>query len=541
MDLIREKYASEENILSYDVRHLKLENLDIQSIAAYTFSSFTRLSYLNLDRNKIESLPNNAFGGLRLLRELSMSINCIRELETNCFLGLTSSLKKLFLKNNRLTLDSLSSLRCLNNLLELDLSYNKIESLCTDTFSQLTQLTWLNLANNKLTMLDDQQQPANYFDGLSNLKDLNLSGNQIYTFDSACIADCARNHLSRLNLSHNKMTRFYFLISLTRLTELDLSFNEIDKNSLHVCKFASLTNLSKLNLQNNKISTITPNILNIPQLKELDLSNNRIKMINLEGLANLKVLNLSNNSLKSVSATTFSSLPLLTNLNLTDNPIREVHTDAFKAHKNLYMGPYTPKLMRLIILNLFLIAMELLLDFFAKICLFILSVLLIKSNLDIASVGIEPIGQGFNFGNFLFSLFFLGPIHVLFLFSLYLFIFIYYIKQLSKAINYYRKNLFFYDEKDFFENLLNDKNVFKSMVTKCFIDLLLFFPLEVAIFKSLICFNYVSNLMVSSRSYIVIGLAIFTLLSFFCCFLYLFIKKNGKKKEKMMDIFCYSY
>ena len=62
----------------------------------------------------------------------------------------------------------------LQTIQNLDLSYNDIKKLKAHDFWGMTSLRWLNLNNNKLESLPDR-----IFSGLSSLRELNLSNNKL--------------------------------------------------------------------------------------------------------------------------------------------------------------------------------------------------------------------------------------------------------------------------------------------------------------------------------------------------------------------------
>lgn len=99
---------------------------------------------------------------------------------------------------------------------------------------------------------------------LNEVTDLNLKGNK---FDS--FLDCSTNldHLKSLDLAENHLQRFFFL-----------------------CK--DEYNLESLNVSHNRLEYIDDNALNdrVPKLKILDLSSNKLTVINETMLEHMKVI-----------------------------------------------------------------------------------------------------------------------------------------------------------------------------------------------------------------------------------------------------------
>ena len=136
--------------------------------------------------------------------------------------------------------------------------------------------------------------------------------------------------LREVNLKSNNISFFEDLV-LSRLENLDLSFNNLNKNMLHENNRKNIININLpslkiLNLSNNKIEII--DILSqfkIESLKELYLNNNEIEnvdVLNKVSCGKLKKLNLSNNKINDISI--FSQLSFcnnIENLNLMNNEI----------------------------------------------------------------------------------------------------------------------------------------------------------------------------------------------------------------------------
>ncbi|KAK0078516.1 hypothetical protein PV325_002399 [Microctonus aethiopoides] len=123
---------------------------------------------------------------------------------------------------------------------------------------------------------------------LTQVTDLILTGNQ---FDS--FLDCSTNlgNLHSLDLAENHLQRFFFL-----------------------CK--DEYNLIYLNVSHNRLEYIDDNALNdrVPKLKILDLSSNKLTVINETMLEHMKVLEF---------------------LSVANNPIIDIHEKAFMNQKNM--------------------------------------------------------------------------------------------------------------------------------------------------------------------------------------------------------------
>jgi internalin A len=108
------------------------------------------------------------------------------------------------------------------------------------------------------------------------------------------------------------------LMELTKLTELDLHWNQITD----ISPLMKLTNLTSLKLNGNKITDISP-LMQLTNLTELNLNNNQITDISaLKKLTNLVKLDLRGNQITDVSP--LMELSILTELWLCENRITDI-------------------------------------------------------------------------------------------------------------------------------------------------------------------------------------------------------------------------
>jgi hypothetical protein len=116
-------------------------------------------------------------------------------------------------------------------------------------------------------------------------------------------------NLRSLTLSHGATYSISAISSLTNLSHIDFSFNDLHSFDKAII---SLTNLRDLRLMNNRIGSIPWEILRLTNLEIIHLSNNDIKSIpiTMRSLTKLRILNLFNNKLESIP----KEIYLLTNL-----------------------------------------------------------------------------------------------------------------------------------------------------------------------------------------------------------------------------------
>ena len=149
---------------------LYCENRGLKEIPAIP----SRIRYLYLENNLIETIPEKPFENATQLRWINLNKNKI----TNYGIekGALSQLKKLlflFLEDNELE-EVPSPLP--RSLEQLQLARNKVSRIPQGTFSNLENLTLLDLQHNKL--LDNAFQ-RDTFKGLKNLMQLNMAKNAL--------------------------------------------------------------------------------------------------------------------------------------------------------------------------------------------------------------------------------------------------------------------------------------------------------------------------------------------------------------------------
>lgn len=271
-------------------QNLSLNLVDISK----TLAGLAKLNTLYIDQCGLASLPVE-IGSLTGLKVLSLRENVLTSLPAT-FTSL-KNLEELYLgsPNNAFRLNVLQNLPLgfggLSKLRKLDLSGNQLASLGGD-FSQLTALEWLDLSRNQLPGF-----PAS-LTSLTRLRFINLN----------------RNSISEIGTG------------LSRLTQLDSLFldgdffNKADKKIKtlpdDICQ---MKNLKKLTVKDNVIEKLPACIDGLTSLVSLDLRGNVITLLpaSFSKLPNLQILDLKSNDLQGLPAD-FSSLHL-TDLNVAMN------------------------------------------------------------------------------------------------------------------------------------------------------------------------------------------------------------------------------
>lgn len=248
------------------LQNLRLEHSTIE-LHENIFAGVYKLEYLHLDSCGISDIPENTFKNLRLT-ELSLKNNSLKTLKMNIFKGM-------------------------EDLEHLDLSKNKLTSLCNNLFDDLINLSTLKMDNNQLTTIQ-----ANIFKNLKQVTDLSLTGNKLKDLEGGCFNGLIS--LPNLDLSQNQLE---FLAKKTfrglssKLSKLNLTGNLL--KSLDNKVFENLSGLQNLDLSKNQLTTISS--MEVLQfLTVLNVTGNSFQEIDLDGLKRVTVLDLSSNLLRNI-------------------------------------------------------------------------------------------------------------------------------------------------------------------------------------------------------------------------------------------------
>ncbi|KAG5865876.1 hypothetical protein JTB14_011780 [Gonioctena quinquepunctata] len=186
--------------------------------------------------------------------------------------------------------------------------------------------------------------PGELICNLSNLTQLNLTGNKFQNVSVLCFSDCGNrqlagracvNGLEVLDLSSNDIISLsdYSFSALRSLEKLFLQNNAM--SSVGGRAFAGLTTLKTLNLSNNYLIVLPSDLFSSSrELRHLYLHNNSLSVLGpgiLKGLDQLQVLDLSHNELTSdcINRNTFSDLVRLVVLNLAHNLLSKIDSNVF--------------------------------------------------------------------------------------------------------------------------------------------------------------------------------------------------------------------
>lgn len=311
--------------IPYNSRYILLMNNRIKSIPLNLFSEYLFMEFLVLSNNNlVDSSIEGAFEGIQALKRLYLDQNLLQSVPTD----LPASLEELRLDGNKLkVMSEVAWFRC-PGLLILSLSNNSLESISSSfpvgVFSPLSSLHTLSLSHNHLTSVP-LQLPLS-------LQELYLRGNLIQRFQSGVFQGKAQ--LQVLDLSANRLTNKGLgkgaLINATHLESLNLEGNCLKQVPRHLPH-----SLKTLNLEGNSISSISKAVLHsLPHLEHLGLARNKISKVvpgAFQVLPLLHQLDLSHNVLRQVPR----QLPAwLVYIALNHNKIQMIPHDAFCSFKN---------------------------------------------------------------------------------------------------------------------------------------------------------------------------------------------------------------
>ncbi|XP_076345606.1 toll-like receptor 2 isoform X2 [Tachypleus tridentatus] len=290
---------------STQIKEFKLAQLS--KLASFPSDSLSPLSNtfvesLNLDGNHFLNIP--LFPNIPSLQTLSLMSCSVEDLGQS--LHTVPNLEVLILKRHKLASIGQNQLRPLTKLRKLDVSdyvgdwysYNRL-FLENNSFSTLKNLEYLNLASNPIKSSINRL----YFNGLENLKELDLSSSLITKIEDFAFESL--KSLERLLLNNNNII-------------------DLNNNTFH-----GLTNLTYLFIRSNNLilRSYSYPFHKMPSLEVLILSDNNIRLLDsatFSRSSNLELLFLSNNFVAPWNDSLFENNPKLRVLRFKKNNIRYV-------------------------------------------------------------------------------------------------------------------------------------------------------------------------------------------------------------------------
>lgn len=245
----------------------------------------------------------------------------------------------------------------LSNITSLTLHTNGIAQLPVDVFTDMPNLTLLDLKNNnvvlpktifrsvsKLEVLELGSNNLTYlepgvFHNLTHLRLLNLWGNALRNLSRAVFSDV--HNLESLDINSNKMTGIPpdLFVDLIKLRKINLYANEF--LSLPQNLFINNPELETVNLQDNRrtLKTLPPRLLaNLTKLKEVKLHSCNMSSLPedlLWGSKSINIITLNKNAFSTLPELLFKDSTELQTVDLSFNRITDLPDRMFYNTGNL--------------------------------------------------------------------------------------------------------------------------------------------------------------------------------------------------------------
>lgn len=269
-------------------RFAGLKTLTIQNATGLDLSvlpQLTTLQTLDLSGTTLPTSTLDAIGTLPELKKLVLQSCAVTAI--NPLVGL-SNLEYLDLTNNSVT--DLTAITALEHLKDLYLTNNPVKSITY--LNSCLELERLHIENCGVSRLSSLA-------GNTSLQELYASNNEIS--DISVLSDCVS--LSVLDISDNQVKDVSVIANLPELTYFLASHNQIE--SLPAFDTATCK-LVRINVNNNQLTDLSP----------------------LKGLPALNYIFADYNQISDISG--LEDCPLLTQLNLFDNPVNEEQVKALQ-------------------------------------------------------------------------------------------------------------------------------------------------------------------------------------------------------------------
>ena len=269
-------------------RFAGLKTLTIQNATGLDLSvlpQLTTLQTLDLSGTTLPTSTLDAIGTLPELKKLVLQSCAVTAI--NPLVGL-SNLEYLDLTNN--SVSDLTAITALEHLKDLYLTNNPVKSITY--LNSCLELERLHIENCGVSRLSSLA-------GNTSLQELYASNNEIS--DISVLSDCVS--LSVLDISDNQVKDVSVIANLPELTYFRASHNQIE--SLPAFDTATCK-LVRINVNNNQLTDLSP----------------------LKGLPALNYIFADYNQISDISG--LEDCPLLTQLNLFDNPVNEAQVKALQ-------------------------------------------------------------------------------------------------------------------------------------------------------------------------------------------------------------------
>ncbi|XP_037283965.2 protein toll [Rhipicephalus microplus] len=343
------------DVLSADISTLRglsldsliLDRVNLTVIPSRYFENLT-IKSLSVTNSPLQFTRNDSFEGAKILSTLHMGRNKLSAVPRG--LEALPALKVLLLRGNCIT--AIENFPPLENLTELDLSRNCIESLRTNDLEGLGGLKKVWLGNNRI-----QYMSYSFFKYAKNIMFVDLHNNYLKTIYSVFQG---RGHLMEIVLSNNNIIGIDRLCSgftpklkilrannngiswLSRVGPHNIAIEIIELRSCNISElrnetFSQLSELKMLDLSFNAIEYIPGNYFHKEsKLKYFFIASNKLRSIRdtFKVTRRMEKLNLSMNLIEDIGDA-FINMPALKILALRNNRIQFILDNTFKSNSNI--------------------------------------------------------------------------------------------------------------------------------------------------------------------------------------------------------------
>jgi Leucine-rich repeat (LRR) protein len=305
------RLVTEYSCFSEKLKELTLIDTDIKQIDSTLFKNFPRLETLNSFKNIIDIIQPGAFLNASSLLKMDISANSIPLLASNIFTGLTN-LRFLKLKAKQFEPSAFNGLARLTHL-DMSSSSGSFDTIPATLFDDLTDLLELDLTNCSIESIE-----PTVFNHLYALDKLNLCSNELEVFRTKCTPRV-------FDAKFNRLTTVVFEADdLTRLEEIDLSFNQLEMTCFD-CLFSGVgqVGVQILNLSWNSVGGLEAGAFKRMQaLQQLIFYGNNVSWITVgafDGLRELVELHVAVASTRILECDVFGELSQLQSLEVLKN------------------------------------------------------------------------------------------------------------------------------------------------------------------------------------------------------------------------------
>ena len=281
-------------------------------------SSFgINLEAISLSGNQLEGFPTSALRHTKQLAHLNLAFNLIKNVTSDTFFNWGDNLEVLILKGNQISILPDRLFRHAKRLRELSLSFNPLVSINEEALIDIAD----SLETLELNLCFEKSHfPIGLLKNLHQLQWLSLEHNRISTLPAAAV-----DHLHQLR---------YFSIEGNGIKELGSLFKGNRLRQLRDFR-ASYNNLEHLKPRTfHQLSEITTIIITHNRLQKISHSA-------FDNLPNILTLNLASNRLIEIENFAFSSLPNLLKIELQENRLQTFGWDIFyntSTNENLVLA-----------------------------------------------------------------------------------------------------------------------------------------------------------------------------------------------------------